>query len=76
MFLAPYDGAKLVLIFCWQESWPQEIAQLAVCELHAEEGESVFVLEFLALGVPFRENKHFGIRLGKDRTAKGGKPSA
>lgn len=36
MFLAPYYGAKLVLIFCWQESWPQEIAQLAVCELNAE----------------------------------------
>lgn len=76
MFLAPYYVAKLVLIFCWQESWPQEIAQLAVCELNAESGESVFVLEFLALRVPFRENKHFSICLGEDRIAKGGKSSA
>lgn len=36
MFVAPYYLAKLVLIFCWQELWSQEIAQLAVCELNLE----------------------------------------
>lgn len=75
MFLAPCDVAKLVLIFCWQASWPPEIAQLAVCELNAGSGESVFVLALLALGVPFGENKHFSACLGEDRMAKGGKPS-
>lgn len=38
MFVAPYYLAELVLIFCWQASRSQEIAQLAVCEQNPELG--------------------------------------